>query len=247
MSTTRNNIGLIIASITALTLISACSSENATPPDSAAATTDASTPDQPDASVDPNQALVEGIAATAQTGSAAVSMSIDSTSLDSAQGSSIGSGSLDFTSGSGEISWTSGEDSWTDLINAEGTFTFTEGVWFQAPVGSTTPTSANISPLDNLESLSNLTITSGTISGTAELTTSSGMNFSEEELVEISSTCPTDLDVTITLDDSGRITDIVREFTCPGFERTSALQLSDFGQPVTLSTPTDVFEVPGNQ
>jgi hypothetical protein len=55
------------------------------------------------------------------------------------------------------------------------------------------------------------------------------------------------LEVAIALDSTGLINSIVKSFNCVGNERVSVTQLSDFGSPIELSTPENVFEVDPNQ
>jgi hypothetical protein len=73
------------------------------------------------------------------------------------------------------------------------------------------------------------------------------MNLSEEEIVDLSKICDMNLEVAIALDSTGLINSIVKSFNCVGNERVSVTQLSDFGSPIELSTPENVFEVDPNQ
>ncbi len=195
----------------------------------------------PEASPSPNE-LANAIEATASRGTAKLSAEVvsDSETL-------IGAGSVSLTSGTGQITWTNlatGTEL-TELQTKDGLYSQIDGSWFLAPVGTVTPTSGAISPLSGL---SELDATSGsTLSGQLPLTIDSGLNFSEEELVSIPAECPSVIAVQVSLNESGLITEITKEFDCPGYQRVSLIRLSDFGTVLNLADPVDPIEVPGNQ
>ena len=99
-------------------------------------------------SVSPSANIVDNaIELTVARGTARISISIDS------QDDQVsGSGSIALGKSLGEIGWNndSSNESWIDLLNSDGTYTFVDDSWFLAPVGTNTPTSGNISPLSNL-------------------------------------------------------------------------------------------------
>jgi hypothetical protein len=200
-----------------------------------------STPAAPSSSPSAN-ILDSAIEATASRGTAALTISIDATDLQI-----IGSGSASFANGRGEIEWTNQgtSETWTDLINSDGTFTRVDQSWFLAPAGTQTPTSASIFPLSQIASV--VTNNDDPLTGTAPLTIDSGMNFSDEEITELARTCDMNIKVDVFLDSVGLISSISKSFDCPGNERTSTTELSDFGSPVNLSTPQDAFEIDPNQ
>jgi hypothetical protein len=195
----------------------------------------------PTSSPSPNE-LANAIEATAARGTAAINIEISS-SFEYLTG--VGSTSL--TSSRGEITWSSDKTagSITELVNKDGLFTLIDGQWFQAPEGTLTPTSAAIGPLNGLGNL--VTSPENNLSGTLPLTLESGLNFSEEELVNLPAECVREVDVSISIDESGLIQAIQKEFACPGNDRSSITLLSDFGSPLNLTEPTDPIEVPGNQ
>jgi len=83
-------------------------------------------------------ALDSAIEATAARGTAVLNISIDSADQQIA-----GVGSAYLANNRGEIAWSdqSSNESWTDLINSDGTYTLVDGSWFLAPTGTQTPTS----------------------------------------------------------------------------------------------------------
>ena len=186
--------------------------------------------------------LDNAIEATLSRGTAVLGITIDSN-----DSQVTGSGTTSLGNNRGEIAWLdqASNESWTDLIDSKGTYTFADGSWFLAPDGTQTPTSGNISPLSHLGSLTSEN--SDELSGTLALTIDSGMNLSEEEIVELTKICEMNLEVEISLDSKGLINSIIKSFNCVGNERVSVTQLADFGSPIDLSTPENVFEVDPNQ
>ena len=186
--------------------------------------------------------LDNAIEATLSRGTAVLSITIDSN-----DSQVTGSGTTSLGNNRGEIAWLdqASNESWTDLIDSKGTYTFVDGSWFLAPDGTQTPTSGNISPLSHLSSLTSKN--SDELTGTLALTIDSGMNLSEEEIVELTKICDMNLEVEIALDSTGLINSIIKSFNCVGNERVSVTQLIDFGSPIELSTPENVFEVDPNQ
>ncbi|MCF8529921.1 MAG: hypothetical protein K9G69_01345 [Candidatus Nanopelagicales bacterium] len=201
-------------------------------------------PVNPQSSPSPNP-LDNAIEATASRGTAALSVEIvsDSDVL-------TGRGRTSLTSGRGMIEWTNQSDATTttELTSRDGLYTQIDGDWFVAPVGTVSPTSGFLNPLGVL---TEITPTSnpadGTLSGTAPLTLESGLNFSEEDLVNLPGDCPPVVQVSVDLDSAGLITRVSQEFVCPGNNRLSVVQLSDLGISLDLPEPTDAIEVPGNQ
>ena len=186
--------------------------------------------------------LDSSIEATLSRGTAVLSIAIDS--IDSQV---TGTGSASFGNNRGEITWVDqgSNESWTDLIDSKGTYTLIDGSWFLSPVSTQTPTSGNISPLSQIGGLTSLS--DDALTGILPLTIDSGMNFSDEELVELSKICDMNLEVEVILDSNGLVQFINKSFNCPGNERLSVTKLSDLGSPIELSTPEDVFEVDPNQ
>lgn len=186
--------------------------------------------------------LDNAIEATLSRGTAVLRITIDSN-----DSQVTGSGTTSLGNNRGEIAWLdqASNESWTDLIDSKGTYSLVDGSWFLAPDGTQTPTSGNISPLSHLSSLTSEN--SNELTGTLALTIDSGMNLSEEEIVELSKICDMNLEVAISLDSMGLINSIVKSFNCLGNERVSVTQLADFGSPIELSTPENVFEVDPNQ
>jgi hypothetical protein len=186
--------------------------------------------------------LDSSIAATLARGTASLRIEIDSMNSQV-----LGTGFTSLGNNRGEIAWVDqgSNDTWTDLIDSEGTYTLVDGSWFLSPVGTQTPTSGNISPLSQIGSLT--AQDEDALKGTLPLTIDSGMNFSDEELVELSKICEMNLEVEVILDSNGLIRSINKSFNCPGNERLSVAELSDLGSPIELSTPEDVFEVDPNQ
>jgi hypothetical protein len=205
--------------------------------------TDSNTPTPVAPSSSPSANILDSsIEATLSRGTAVLRISIDS--MDS---QIAGTGSTSLGNNRGEIAWVDqgSNESWTDLIDTDGTYTLVDGSWFLAPVGTQTPTSGNISPLSQLGSLTSQS--DDPLTGTLPLTIDSGMNLSDEELVELSKTCDMNLEVEVTLDSNGLIRSINKSFNCPGNERLSVTELSDLGSSIELSTPENVFEVDPNQ
>jgi len=186
--------------------------------------------------------LDSSIKATLSRGTAVLRIAIDS--MDAQV---TGTGRTSLGNNRGEIAWVDqlSNESWTDVIDSEGTYTLVDGSWFLAPVGTQTPTSGNISPLSHIGGLTSQN--DDALTGTLPLTIDSGMNFSDEELVELSKICEMNLEVEVTLDSKGLIQTINKSFNCPGNERLSVTELSDLGAPIELSTPENVFEVDPNQ
>ncbi len=186
--------------------------------------------------------LDNAIESTVSRGTALISISIDSTDPQVS-----GSGSTSLANNRGEINWLdqSTNESWTDLINSDGTYTLVEQSWFLAPTGTQTPTSGNISPLSQIGSM--VETGENSLEGSVALTIDSGMNFSDEELTELGKSCDMALDVEVGLNADGLISSIVKSFVCEGNEKVSVTELSDFGSPINLSTPEDAFEVDPNQ
>jgi hypothetical protein len=186
--------------------------------------------------------LDNAIEATLSRGTAVLRITIDSN-----DSQVTGSGATSLGNNRGEIAWLdqASNESWTDLIDSKGTYSLVDGSWFLAPDGTRTPTSGNISPLSHLSSLTSEN--GDELTGTLALTIDSGMNLSEEEIVELSKICDMNLEVAIALDSTGLINSIVKSFNCVGNERVSVTQLADFGSPIELSTPENVFEVDPNQ
>jgi hypothetical protein len=83
--------------------------------------------------------------------------------------------------------------------------------------------------------------------GQLPLTIENGLNLSEEDLMNIPAECPLFIDTQITLNESGLITEISKEFPCPEYQRVSTTMLSEFGTSLDLAEPVDPIEVPGNQ
>ncbi|GEM_PF-348413 len=186
--------------------------------------------------------LDNAIESTVSRGTARIIITIE------AAGSQVtGTGSTSLANNRGEITWVEAgtDDSWTDLISTDGTYTFVDESWFLAPKGTQTPTSGNISPLSQLGNLTSADEDS--LTGTVALTVDSGLNFSDEELTELATTCEMKVVVDVALDSAGLISSIIKTFNCVGDERVSRTQLSDFGLPINLSTPEDAFEVNPNQ
>jgi hypothetical protein len=203
--------------------------------------TNYSTPIAPSSSPSANT-LDNAIEATLSRGTAVLRITIDSN-----DSQVTGSGATSLGNNRGEIAWLdqASNESWTDLIDSKGSYSLVDGSWFLAPDGTQTPTSGNISPLSHLSSLTSEN--GDELTGTLALTIDSGMNLSEEEIVELSKICDMNLEVAIALDSTGLINSIVKSFNCVGNERVSVTQLADFGSPIELSTPENVFEVDPNQ
>ena len=210
---------------------------------SAGTESDSNTPTAIAPSSSPSANILDSsIEATLSRGTAVLRIAIDSM-----ESQVTGTGSTSFGNNRGEIAWADqvSNESWTDLIDSKGTYTLVDGSWFLTPVGTQTPTSGNISPLSQIGSLTSQN--DDALTGTLPLTIDSGMNFSDEELVELSKICDMNLEVEVTLDSKGLIQSINKTFNCPGNERLSVTELSDLGSPIELSTPENVFEVDPNQ
>ena len=194
-------------------------------------------------SLSPSANIVDSaIESTVARGTARISIAIDS------QDDRVtGSGSIALAKSLGEIGWNneSSDESWIDLLNSDGTYTFVDDSWFLAPVGTNTPTSANISPLSQLGSL--LPEGENPLKGSIALTIESGMNFSDEEIASLAKICEMELAVEIGLDPNGVISYIEKSFDCVGNEKVSVSELFDFGSPINLSTPEDAFSIDPNQ
>jgi hypothetical protein len=230
----RTTAVVVTVAISAIFALAGCSTNTTSNANS-------STPVAPSASPSAN-ILDSAIEATLSRGTAVLLITIDSN--DSLV---TGTGAASLGNNRGEIAWLNHEsnESWTDLIDSEGTYSLVDGTWFLAPDGTQTPTSGNISPLSHLGSLTSQN--GDELTGTLALTIDSGMNLSDEELVELTKICDMDLEVEIALDPTGLISSINKTFNCVGNERVSVTQLADFGSPIELSTPDDVFEVDPNQ
>lgn len=202
-----------------------------------------STPTPAAPSTSPSANILDNaIESTISRGTAALTINIDSAEL-----IVTGTGSTSLLNNRGEITWLEQgtNESWIDLIDSDGTYTFVDESWFLAPEATQTPTSGNISPLSDLVSLTSQN--DDPLTGTVVLTIDSGMNFSDEELVELSKICDMTLDVDVVLDSGGLVSSINKSFDCSGNERVSVTQLSDFGSPLDLSTPESPFEIDPNQ
>ena len=194
-------------------------------------------------SLSPSANIVDSaIESTVARGTARISISIDSQ-----DGRVAGSGNIALAKSRGEINWNneSSDESWIDLLNSDGTYTFVDDSWFLAPVGTNTPTSGNISPLSQLGSL--LPEGENLLKGSIALTIESGMNFSDEEITSLAKICEMELAVEVGLDPNGLINYIEKSFDCVGNEKVSVTELSDFGLPINLSTPEDAFSIDPNQ
>ena len=194
-------------------------------------------------SLSPSANIVDSaIESTVARGTARISIAIDS------QDDRVtGSGSIALAKSLGEIGWNneSSDESWIDLLNSDGTYTFVDNSWFVAPVGTNTPTSGNISPLSQIGSL--LSEGENPLKGSIALTIESGMGFSDEEISRLAKICQTELAVEVGLDPNGVINYIEKSFDCTGNEKVSISELSDFGSPINLSTPEDAFSIDPNQ
>jgi hypothetical protein len=230
----RTTTVVVTATIFTLFALAGCSTE--TSPN-----TNTSTPVAPSTSPSAN-ILDSAIVATLSRGTAVLLITIDSN-----DSQVTGTGTTSLGNNRGEIAWVNQEsnESWTDLIDSEGTYSLVDGSWFLAPDGTSTPTSGNISPLSHLNSLTSQN--DDELTGTLALTIDSGMNLSDEELVELTKICDMNLEVAIALDSTGLINSIIKSFNCVGNERVSVTQLANFGSPIELSTPENVFEVDPNQ
>ncbi len=215
-------------------VLAGCSSSAPSDPNSPTAAAPSSSPSA--------NILDNAIESTVSHGTAVLTISIDST-----DSQVIGSGSTSLANSRGEINWINQgtSESWTDLMNSEGTYTLIDQSWFLAPVGTQTPTSGNISPLSQIGSL--VSNNDDPLAGTVALTIESGLNFSDEELTGLAKTCDMTLDVEVALDSAGLIRSIDKSFNCVGNERASLTEFSEFGSPINLSTPEDVFEIDPNQ
>ena len=184
----------------------------------------------------------DAIESTAARGTARINISIDSQDVQV-----TGSGSIGLANGRGEIGWLnqgSGE-SWSDLLNSDGTYTFVDNSWFLAPLGTNTPTSGNISPLSQFGGL--IPERENPLMGSIALTIESGMNFSDEELSNLAKICEMELTLEVRLNPDGLINYIEKSFDCVGNEKVSVSELSDFGSQINFSTPEDAFSVDPNQ
>ena len=230
----RTTAAVVTVAISAIFALAGCSTNTSSNANS-------STPVAPSTSPSANT-LDNAIEATLSRGTAVLRITIDSN-----DSQVTGSGTSSLGNNRGEIAWLdqTSNESWTDLIDSKGTYSLVDGSWFLAPDGTQTPTSGNISPLSHLGRLASEK--SDELTGTLALTIDSGMNLSEEEIVELSKICDMNLEVAIALDSTGLINSIVKSFNCVGNERVSVTQLSDFGSPIELSTPENVFEVDPNQ
>ena len=209
------------------TLLSACAAQE---------------PAAPSLSPTPNE-LANAIELTAARGTTAITVTIESDTE-----TLTGTGSTSMTSPKGSITWNSSNSNtgiWTELQTRKALYSFIDDTWFAAPPGTFTPTSAALSPLDGLNEL--VANSDNPFSGTLPLTIESGLNFSEEELVNLPSECPPEISVSIELDTNGGINRITKEFMCPDYDRFSVTELTGFGITVTVTEPTDAIEVPGNQ
>ena len=194
-------------------------------------------------SFSPSANIVDSaIESTVARGTARISISIDSQDDRVA-----GSGNIALAKSRGEINWNNeiSDESWIDLLNSDGTYTFVDDSWFLGPVGTNTPTSGNISPLSQLGSL--LPERENPLKGSIALTIESGMNFSDEEIASLAKICEMELAVEVGLDPNGVINYIEKSFDCVGNEKVSVTELSDFGLPINLSTPEDAFSIDPNQ
>lgn len=226
--------------------LSACTSTpapNSAAPNSLAPNAPApSTPaPTPQSSPTPN-ALANAIEATASRGAANLMIEITSNTE-----SLAGVGSASLTSKTGQLMWTNvaTAEEFTELNNKDGLYTQLDGSWYLAPAGTISPTSGAMSPLAGLSGLMNTS--QDPLVGRLPLTIESGLNFSEEDLTNLPSDCPTFINVQITVNSAGLITGITKEFTCPEYQRVSSTFLSDFGTSINLLEPVDPIAVPGNQ
>ena len=186
--------------------------------------------------------LDSAIESTVSRGTARLSISIDS------QDDHIsGSGSTSLANGHGELNWRNQglDQSWIDLLDSDGTYTFVGDSWFLAPQGTSTPTSGNISPLSQIGIL--VPEEGNPLSGSIALTIESGMDFSDEEISNLAKICEMKLAVAVRLNPDGLINYIEKSFDCVGNEKVSVSELSDFGAPINLSTPEDAFSIDPNQ
>jgi len=230
----RTTAALLIAASAALFPLAGCSNDSSS-------NSTSSGPVAPSTSPSAN-ILDSAVGATLSRGTAVLDITIDSN-----DSQVTGNGGTSFGNNRGEIVWVdqASNESWTDLIDSDGTYSLVDGSWFLAPENTQTPTSGNISPLAQI---GNLTSPNGDgLTGTLALTIDSGMNFSVEELIELAKVCDMNLDVGIALDSTGLINSIIKSFNCVGNERVSVTQFSEFGSPIDLSTPENAFEVDPNQ
>ena len=220
-------VRILLTSCVSAILLSACATQQ---------------PAAPSLSPTPNE-LANAIELTAARGTTAIAVTIES-DLETL----TGTGSTSMTSPKGTISWKSSNNetgTWTELQTRKALYSFIDDTWFAAPPGTFTPTSAALSPLDGLNEL--VADSDNPFSGTLPLTIESGLNFSEEELVNLPTECPPEVSVNIELDAAGVINRITKEFMCPDYDRFSVTELTGFGITVTVTEPTDAIEVPGNQ
>ena len=230
----RTTAVAVTVAISAIFALAGCSTNTSPNPNT-------STPVAPSTSPSAN-ILDSAIEATLSRGTAVLRITIDSN-----DSQVTGTGTSSLGNNRGEIAWINQElnESWTDLIDSEGTYSLVDGSWFLAPDGTQTPTSGNISPLSHLGILTSQN--DEELTGTLALTIDSGMNLSEEEIVELTKICEMNLEVAIALDSTGLINSIIKSFNCVGNERVSVTQLTDFGSPIELSTPDNALEVDPNQ
>lgn len=227
------------ALVVGVVLLSACAQQD--PVDPTASDTVSPTTN-PTLAPSPN-ALADAIEATAARGTAQVSVTIDSPSQ-----TVNGTGSTSLTSPKGSIRWEStdeGVGTWTELLTRTGLYSLIDDTWFLAPAGTFTPTSAALTPLDGLNQLD--ADPAAPLAGTLPLTIESGLNFSEEDLVNLPQECPAEITVSLEVDAAGIINQITKEFICPDYDRYSVTKLTEFGTAITVTEPTDAIEVPGNQ
>lgn len=230
----RRTARIVTVVVAASLVLAGCSTNTSTDADIPA-------PDVPSSSPSAN-ILDSAIEQTLSRGTAVLRIAIDST-----ESQVVGTGGISLGNNRGEIAWLDqgSNESWTDLIDSMGTYTLIEGSWFLAPAGTQTPTSGNISPLSQIGSLS--AQNDDSLAGSLPLTIESGMNFSDEELIELSKICDMNLEVEITLDSNGLIQSLNKSFNCIGNERISVTLFSDLGAPIEFSSPENVFEVDPNQ
>jgi len=249
---------LVIAAAAALALVG-CSGE---PADSKPATS--STPTTPSTPTEsptienpsPADAWVDAVASTRG------QVSVESQLITNVEGFErilAGVGFVDIDSEYGDIAWSDEFATTREIQTADGHFLELDGTWFALDSETGVPTKVGFTPLEGLDSATNVTLvgdeevvdTSATRFD-ADLDPSLGpltMGFSGEELTVVNDATDASLVATIWVDDEGRIVRILREYSASSpdgdpISATSLYLLSDFTDPTPIDVPETADAIP---
>lgn len=250
--------GFLLACVAAL--IAACSAPSVSPTASSSGSTTTPVPSSNEAIASPSMSLLpspsadpilSALTATTARGTARVTLEL-LTAADGLERTLLGEGVVDFARSAGDLKWTGAAGQSREVRTEEGFFVEVEsGQWLAVDPATSTPTSDAPAVLRGIADLRDPVQTGSEVVDGQSATritgwlpapgNAGGLGLTAPERAVVDASPQARLQVTIWIDESGRIVQVLRtlEQTDP-VAATSLVQLSDFGVAAPISAPSSI-------